>query len=468
MKKIYSLLIVLLACYGGYAQDITGDWHGLLNAPGVQLRLVFHVTKSDSGYTSTMDSPDQKANGIPVTSTKLSGDKLEITVAGLSIEYTGTVGNDTIVNGTFRQGGQSFPMNLSRNPVEKVALVRPQEPKKPYPYYEEQVTFDNKTDNVTLAGTLTIPEKGGRYPAVILITGSGPQNRDEELMGHKPFLVLADHLTRNGIAVLRYDDRGTGQSTGRFASATSEDFATDVEAAINFLKSRKEILTGSIGLAGHSEGGLIAPLVASRSKDVAFIVMLAGPGITGKDLLLQQSELIGRAMGMTSEALESARRINTGVFDIVMQTHDPDTLRGQLTSFLGKAVKDYPQILAQSGMQEDAFITMQVNQLASPWMAWFIRYDPVPALEQVKVPVLALIGEKDLQVPASTNLAAIESTLKRSGNTDFTIRLLPNLNHLFQEARTGTPAEYATIEQTFAPVALQEISEWILRVNASR
>src|SRR5690606_1922069 len=408
MKRTILFLLTFLSFISGNAQDVSGDWHGLLSVSGMPLRLVVHIAKTDTGFTATMDSPDQNANGIPVTSATLEGDALKITVANLSAEYTGTFRGDSIVAGVFRQGGQQFPMDLSRNPVKKEVTVRTQEPARPYPYHEEEVTFNNPTANITLSGTLIIPNGQGSYPAAILITGSGPQNRNEEIAGHKPFLVLADHLTRNGIAVLRYDDRGTGKSTGTFGTATSEEFATDVEAAIAFLKSRKEIEPARIGLVGHSEGGLIAPLVASRSNDAGFVVMLAGPGIPGSELLVEQAELIGRVMGMNDELLQSSRAVNEGIFELVIGIADRDSLRSQLTKYLTQAIKDDPRILALSGMPEESFLATQVNQLASPWMTWFIRYDPAPALEKVKCPVLALFGEKDLQVPASSNRAAVE------------------------------------------------------------
>ena len=468
MKRIAFLLFVALACVSANAQDITGDWYGLLKVPGVNLRLVFHITRSDTGYSATMDSPDQNARGIPVTTITLEDNQLKMTVSNLMVEYTGTFDNGNINDGVFRQAGQAFPMNLSRNPIEKEPLVRPQEPVKPFPYREEEVAFSNPSIGITLSGTLTIPNGESAYPAAILITGSGPQNRDEEIAGHKPFLVLADHLTRNGIAVLRYDDRGTGKSAGTFGTATSEDFATDVEAAIAFLKTRKEITPDKIGLVGHSEGGLIAPLVASRSKDTGFIVMLAGPGIRGSELLSEQAALIGKSMGMNDELLRATRTVNETIFDLVLRITDPDSLRSQLHTYLSQAIKDYPQILGLSGMPAESFLATQVNQLASPWMTWFIRYDPAPALEKVACPVLALFGEKDLQVPPVSNLPAVEAALRKGGNKNFSVRALPNLNHLFQEASTGSPSEYATIEQTISPVALNEISEWIRKVNGSK
>ncbi|MCZ8215835.1 MAG: alpha/beta hydrolase, partial [Cyclobacteriaceae bacterium] len=286
MKIFPTLLLTLLVSLTTLAQGINGQWNGLLKVQGTQLRVVFNIKQTENGLSATLDSPDQGAKGIPTTASSFENGVLKIAIANLTVEYEGTLGSDNIIVGTFKQAGQTFPMNLSKEKVEKEKIVRPQEPAKPYPYYSEDVTFENKSAGISLAGTLTLPKKEGIFPVVILISGSGPQNRDEELMGHKPFLVLSDHLTKNGIAVLRYDDRGTALSKGDFKTATSADFATDVEAAMAYLKTRKEINKKKIGLIGHSEGGLIAPMVASRSKDVSFIVLLAGPGIPGDSILL--------------------------------------------------------------------------------------------------------------------------------------------------------------------------------------
>ncbi len=313
-----------------------------------------------------------------------------------------------------------------------------------------------------LAGTLTLPEKDGNFPAVILISGSGPQNRDEELMGHKPFLVLADHLTKKGIAVLRFDDRGTAESTGDFKTATSLDFAGDVESALKYLQTRKEINKNQIGLIGHSEGGIIAPMVAAESNDISFIVLLAGTGIRGDQLLLLQQELIGKASGASDTDLQKAKVINKGAFDIILKSNNIESLETELTNYIKQALIDNPESEKPAGMSDDDYVKLQVNQLTSPWMIYFIKYDPAPILEKVNCPVLAINGEKDLQVPAKVNLEAIENALEEGGNKNVTTKVLPNLNHLFQECETGSPGEYATIEQTFSPIALAEISNWIL------
>ncbi|MCB0523285.1 MAG: alpha/beta fold hydrolase [Lewinellaceae bacterium] len=458
------LLLALIAILNTVAliaqQDISGQWNGLLKAPGAQLRVIFNVTKTDDGYTSTMDSPDQGAKGIPVTNTTFENSTVTFEASNLKMGYTGELKDNEIV-GTFKQAGHEFPLNLSREVIEKETIRRPQEPTKPYPYYTEDVIFLNTKADIALAGTLTLPKKEGVFPVVVLITGSGPQNRDEELLGHKPFLVIADYLTRNGIAVLRYDDRGVGKSTGDFKAANSADFATDVESAIAYLKTRNEINQKQIGLMGHSEGGLIAPLVAARSKDVGFIVLLAGPGIRGDKILLAQMELIAKASGESEEEIKKSLDTNRKVFKLVHKSKNDEQLKSDISKILNEAIDEEAEADIPGGMSKEAFISMQAKQIASPWMQYFLTYDPAPALQKVKCPVLALNGEKDLQVPSKENLAAIAKALKKGGNKNVSTKEFPGLNHLFQETKTGAPSEYAEIEQTFSPVVLEEILTWI-------
>ena len=460
MRTISILLITLFISITTTAQDITGKWNGVLKVQGTQLRLVFNVTKSENTFTSTMDSPDQGANGIPVTKTTFENSKIKFEVANARIEYDGELKDNEII-GTFKQGGQEFPMNLSRKAIEKETIKRPQEPSKPYSYYSEDVTFQNPKANISLAGTLTLPKKEGVFPVVILITGSGPQNRDEELLGHKPFLVISDYLTKNGIAVLRYDDRGVGQSKGDFKTATTADFATDVESAITYLKTRKEINKKQIGLVGHSEGGLIAPMVASKSKDVSFIVLLAGTGIQGDKLLLLQQDLIAKANGASELDIKKSIQANANLFEMVVQSNDNQKLKADLTNKINEILKNDNSSEIPKGMTKDQYIALQVDQITSPWMEYFMKYNPVPALEKVKCAVLAVNGEKDLQVPPKENLSAIKNALAKGGNKNVTTIEFPNLNHLFQECKTGSPNEYASIEQTFSPKALAEITKWI-------
>lgn len=461
MKKYLLIGFLLIPALWISGQEITGSWNGALKIPGMQLRIVFHVNKTDAGYSATMDSPDQGANGVPMTKATFENSVLTIEMAAAKLEYIGTLKNDTLF-GTFTQAGQAFPMNMTRSEVPKVESKRPQEPSKPYPYYSENITFVNPNANITLAGTLTLPSKEGKFPVVVLISGSGPQNRDEELMGHKPFLILSDYLTRNGIGVLRFDDRGCYESKGNFAKATTLDFATDVEAAVNYLKTRKEIDKKHIGLIGHSEGGIIAPIVASKDKSVGFIILMAGTGIPGSELLLLQQEAIGRATGMTEEQLQKAKRINSGIYKIITEKTDSTTIASELTEYLNKEIKENPDM--QKGSKPEDVVKQVIEQTTSPWIVNFIRYNPATALEKVKCPVLALNGSKDLQVPANINLPAIENAVKKGGNNKITTKELPGLNHLFQECTTGLPKEYSEIEQTISPDAFKTMTEWIKNV----
>lgn len=463
MKKINILFALLMLVGQVFAQSLSGTWNGALKIQNSSLRVVFNIKQTDNGYISTMDSPDQGAKDIPVTSTGFQSPNLKLEIKNAGIEYNGILKGDEII-GIFKQGNQEFPMNLSRGQSEKKVLIRPQEPTKPYGYNSEDITFENKVANISLAGTFTYPSKGDNFPVVILISGSGPQNRDEEILGHKPFLVLSDHLTKNGIAVLRFDDRGVGKSTGKFKDATTADFATDVESAITYLKTRKEIDPKKIGLMGHSEGGIIAPMVAARSKEVDFIVLLAGTGLRGDKILLLQQELIARASGVSEVEIAKSRRINSEAFDIVLKSNESESLKNDLRVYLANILKNEPSASKPTNMSNDDFIEAQVKQISGAWMQYFIKYDPSLALQEVKCPVLAINGAKDLQVPPKEDLAAIEKALKKGGNKYVTIKEMPNLNHLFQECKTGSLSEYASIEQTFSPLALSEITNWV-KVN---
>jgi uncharacterized protein len=463
MKKLIFAVILMMSATILFAQDITGQWNGLLDVRGTQLRIVFNITKSGEVYSSTMDSPDQKAFGIPVATTSFKNQVLKLEMPNLGVTYEGKLDETNAIAGTFQQSGMSFALKLTRNVPEKPKVVRPQEPVKPYPYYCEDVVFENKKDEIELAGTLTLPSQTGIFPAVILITGSGPQNRDEELMGHKPFLLWSDYLTRNGIAVLRFDDRGTAGSKGNFGTATSVEFASDVEAALQYLMSRKEIDKKKIGLMGHSEGGIIAPMVAAESKDVSFIVLLAGTGITGGQILLMQQELIGKASGVSDAELQKNKRINQGAFDLVMKSTNSETIKAELKEYIKESQIADSTSKIPAGMTKDQYVDLQVKQVTSPWMLYFIKHDPSITLQKVKCPVLAINGSKDQQVPPKENLAAIKEALAKAGNKDVTTKELPGLNHLFQECTTGSPDEYSTIDQTISPAALSEVTTWILK-----
>lgn len=463
LTLVLALTMSLSFLPSANAQDteaILGAWEGNLKIPNGQLRIVLNLKMEDGKLTSTVDSPDQGANGIPVASTTFEDGKLTMELTGIAARYDGTLNQDgQSMTGTWSQGGASMPLNVEKtdSPTE---VNRPQEPEEPYPYDEEDVRFENEADKVTLAGTLTLPRSAGPHPAVVLISGSGPQNRDEELMGHKPFLVLADHLTRQGIAVLRYDDRGTAESTGDFAAATSEDLARDVQAAVDFLKTRTDIAKGKIGLAGHSEGGLIAPMLAVKKNNVDFIVMLAGPGVPGDEILRSQGALMAKAGGMSEPMIEKMTKINSKLYKTAKESSDKevkDNLKAAITEI---KAEESEATLTALGLTEQMEAGI-VQQLSGPWFRYFLNHDPKPVLEKVKIPVLSVIGEKDLQVPAEANTAAIKDALAKNKKAD--IRILPGLNHLFQTANTGAMTEYGQIEETFSPDALVIISDWILK-----
>lgn len=341
----------------------------------------------------------------------------------------------------------------------------PQEPSKPYLYYSEDIVFTNSKTRDVLAGTLTLPGKTGVYPAVVLITGSGPQNRDEEVSGgHKPFLVLADHLTKHGIAVLRFDDRGVGKSTGDFANASSMDFADDVESAVEYLKTRKEIEKSKIGLVGHSEGGTVASIVASRSKDIGFITLLAAPGIRGDSIMLIQIGLIAKTLGLSRSEIGRAKAISREAYQIVQNTENDGERNARLATLAENAFEVFPRKLMPQNITKDQFVSQQVAAVTTPWWIFFLKHDPASSFAKVTCPVLALNGEQDTQVTPKENLAAIARSLGHVNN-QVTTKILPGLNHFFQECRECTPQEYATLKQTFSPTALNEISTWILKTT---
>lgn len=428
--------------------DIDGAWLGELNTGAVKLRVVFHIANTADGLIATMDSLDQGVKGMPMSSVTREGASLKIEAKQLNGAYSGTISKDlTTIDGTWTQGG-TLPLTLKKvKDFSELNPKRPQDPVKPYPYRSEDVSYENKAQNVTLAATITIPPGPGPFPAAVLITGSGPQDRDETVFGHHPFLVLSDYLTRKGIVVLRADDRGVGKSTGTRDTATTADYATDTEAGISYLKTRPEVNVHKIGLIGHSEGGVIAPMIAAHNADVAFIVMMAGTGVPGDQVLIEQARAITATSGGTQEDAEKAATHEREVMTVLETEKDPTALDKALREKMGDA----------PGSQAD----MQIKTLTSPWIRYFITYDPSVALRQVKCPVLALNGTKDVQVIPSQNLPAIRKALEEGGNKNFEIDELPGLNHLFQTADTGAPTEYTRIDETIAPVALEKISTWV-------
>jgi len=436
------------------ASEIDGSWLGTLDAGAAKLRLLLQITNTPDGLNATLNSLDQGGGAIPASSVTRDGAKLTLQFAPFGAAFSGTFDKDfKTLEGTWSQGGGTLPLALKKSDAAAIAATatkHPQDPKKPYPYRAEDVKYQNKSAGIELGATLTLPQGKGPFPAVVLITGSGPQDRNESVFGHRPFLVLADYLTRKGIAVLRADDRGVGGSTGDFNKATSADFATDKEAGIAYLKTRPEIDSHKIGLVGHSEGGLIAPMVAARNRDVAFIVMMAGPGVPGDQVIAEQTRLILEAQGTSHERAAKKGADELENLTLVKQEKDPAVAEKKLRERL-------------AGQIPEAQIGEAILKVNSPWMRYFVNYDPAESLRKVTCPVLALNGEKDLQVSPKQNLPPIRQALEAAGNKHFEVVELPGLNHLFQTAKTGSPNEYAQIEETISPVALEKIAVWILQ-----
>ena len=447
-------------------------WTGTMKALFQKLTMRFRVYRGVDGTENIyFDSVSQKSGGFKAVRAT-NGDQWTISVASIGGTFEGILnGEKTEVKGKWTQGGVTLDLALTQEkaltaePVK--APVRPQTPVAPFPYRVEEISFRNEADGVQLAGTLTIPAIDHPCPAVVLISGSGPQDRDESLLDHKPFWVIADHLSRHGIAVLRFDDRGTGGSTGDFSAATSENFANDVEAAFDQLILDKRFATNSIGLMGHSEGGIIAPMVAARRNDVAFAILLAGTGVNGKEILLSQGQLILRAEGVTDEnLLQIQRTTQLALIDTVLEAA-ADATQDELVA---AAVKRLTESLPETSLPEGSLketVSAGIQRMHSPWFRFFLTYEPATLLQRVKCPVLALNGEKDVQVDPRLNLSAIEAALEKGGNTRFRTVEFPGLNHLFQSCATGGLSEYQTIEETISPIVLQTITDWITDVTSA-
>jgi uncharacterized protein len=437
-----------------------GNWMGTLELPGAaKLRICFRITRGpDGAFKSVLDSPDQGARDIPISRTIMKGDSLILRSAMIGGVYEGMLSKDgKSMTGTWKQGGQAFPLGMT-HVNELPAVSRPQEPKPPFPYTEEPIEFRNEDAKITLAGTFTKPSGTGPFPAVVLVSGSGPQDRNETVFDHKPFLVLADHLGRNGIAVLRYDDRGVGASKGDFQSAVTPDFASDAEAAVRALRARKDVDSRRIGVLGHSEGAMVAPMVAAKDGKLAFVVLLAPPGMCGADLLPLQAGAISRADGIPDAVIAKNASSQKRMFGVILEEKDPAKAEVRLRQILSEQLSAMPE---EQKKAAEAQIEAQIKQVLSPWFRYFLASDPAAALQKTRCPALALWGEKDLQVPPKENLPLVRSALEKGGSGNVAVEILPGLNHLFQTCKTGSPSEYFGIDETFAPAALKTITKWI-------
>jgi uncharacterized protein len=455
-RLLAAASLFALAAGAASAEDAAGDWSGLLAG---QYHIIVHAAKDEAGhYKATLESPDQGKFVLPADAVVTDPDHFSFTIPKISASYAG-VWNAEKKSwvGTWTQG-VSLPLDLSRMTGQASELASPKRPQEdaiaagPRPYREQEVTFDNVSAGIKLAGTLSVPDGTGPFPAVVLIGGSGPQTRDENVFGHKIFLVLADALNRRGIAVLRFDKRGVGGSGGHFATATIPDFAADAEAAMAFLKSRPEIAADHIGLIGHSEGGAVAPMIAVRNSAARFIVLMAGPGMRIGRLLNVQDARIARASGVSEDQIaKKSAFFNKLYADLEIAKNDAQAL--------SIAEADIAQGVADKLVQPTNAETL-ARMVTSPWARQAFSYDPIPTLRALRTPVLVLDGSLDLYVPPDENLGPIREALK--SNPDATIVELPDINHMFQTAKIGTPAEVGEIEETFAPAVLKVITDWVV------
>jgi uncharacterized protein len=441
-------------------KGVVGAWLGALDVQGFKLRLGLNVAEADGKLAAVLDSIDQNAK-LPVSSIEAGVTDVRFAVQAIGASYEGKFSSDGAeIDGTWTQGGASLPLVLKRL-AKPFAVSRSQEPVKPYPYREEELTFPNATAGIHLAGTLTLPAGAGPHPAVILMSGSGPQDRDESVMGHKPFLVLADHLTRAGIAVLRYDDRGVGRSGGKFGAATHLDFASDGRAALAFLKTRPEIDPRRIGLLGHSEGTVHAPLAALEAGDVAFIVSLAGVGVPMRQLIERQAVDMAASLGLTYVISPEERAIDDAIYERLRSKPDDPETAAFLRAKMKEAAALLPADLKKAMGFSDEVFEARIRMVLTPWFKKLALYDPVAVWKQIHCPVLALNGDKDVQVAADENLEGLSAALAAGGNERVTVKKFPGLNHLFQRCKTGAVSEYGEIDETMSPEVLKTVAAWI-------
>lgn len=464
MSKICLALFLVLFSVSAFAQ--TTNWYGEIKVQGAVLPITLNIEKKADTTIILMGSPAQTKEMFSVTKQRIEGDSIIFSIKNMSIVYRGKLNKskDEIV-GVFKQGLLLTDLTFKKL-QEKFEYKRPQEPKPPFSYVEQELSFTTPGVDYDFKGTLTLPSKEGKYPCVILITGSGLQNRDEEVFGHKPFKVIADYLTKNGIAVFRYDDRGWGSKNAELFNATSLDYVKDAQSAFNMLKSNPNIDSKKIGMLGHSEGGLIAPICASQNKDIAFVILLAGPGVSGYDVLMQQNkEIMQKAKAskfQINSQLDALSKINVLIRSNVSSSELETKMNTYFDSIISKLSekkkKDYQYT-------SPAARTQFISQINLPWMRTFFVLDPQDYLPKLSQPVLALNGDKDIQVISKYNLPAIKKAMKIAKNNNFEYFEAKGMNHLFQECKEGTIDEYQTIEQTISPIILEKLKTFIQKYS---
>ncbi|MDF2477913.1 MAG: hypothetical protein K0S24_3396 [Sphingobacterium sp.] len=452
MKKILYLFLICLHFSCADAQSFDGSWKGEVSVSGQKLLLVFNLQKdSANNWVGTFESPMQTSLKFPVDMIKTNKDSISMEVKAIGLFYTGYLDRDKdVMKGAMKQGSFESAMILVRSESEQSGLSRKQDVFPPYDYIEQEISFQNVKGNASLAGTLTYPKGGGSFPAVVLVNGSGQQNRDSEVFGHRPFKILADHLTKKGFAVLRYDDRGIGESKGEVNLATTIDFASDANAAVDFLSKQQMVKTGKIGVIGHSEGALIAEMVAAENNKVNYIALLSGPVLKGDSLLILQSYALGKVAGLSEPALELNKANNRKLYDILLRDEPPKVLSELLEKEL---------IRQNNGNTLTSDMRIKLSPMLIPWFKTFLRIDPSYYLKQVNAPIFASFGGKDIQVPANENIYALQRL--RLNTTDVTIKDYPNLNHLFQNARTGKIEEYFENSESFNEQLMDDLTKWL-------
>jgi len=479
MTRIYTVLIISFFSHLSFSQHIAGNWEGNLEVQGIKIPIVFHISKDSSGkFTAAFDSPKQNAYNLACSEVIIKSDSVILMMQLIKGRYSGkTDENKKKMTGTWMQGGAVFPLNMIKTSetVKIIEMNRPQTPNPPYPYKSEDVAYDNADKSIHYGATFTVPLpdtnvnyfRAPVYPAVLLITGSGRQDRDETIFNHKPFAVIADYLTRRGIAVLRVDDRDIGKTTGDFSKSTTADFSNDVEAGINYLKSRNDVDSNNIGLIGHSEGGMIAPMVAAKRTDVKFIVLLAGPGVKISELMEQQSVDVASASGIPNRKLKKYRILYRQLVSTIINEHDSTKAFTNAVAVFNDWQKDKSNntVKVTTGVSDEetkrTFIRGFISQLSSPWINYFMKFNPAGYLEKVNCPVLALNGEKDIQVSAKQNLAAIKNALEKNNNKNYKTMEMAGLNHLFQHCKKCSVEEYNELEESFDVTTLRLIADWI-------
>lgn len=467
--KLRSILLLLAfqvsaaLCLG--QKKFIGMWEGTLKAGVADVRMVFHISAGDKDTLKAVLEMVEQQSSVPAGEVELLGDTVKIKIKEAHAMYEGVLVNDTTLQGAWKQIGVSIPMHLKK--VDKITYpVRPQTPVPPFSYKSEDIEYFNGDNSIKYAGTITIPPGKGPFPAAILITGSGQQNRDETMAGHQPFAVIADHLTKQGFVILRVDDRGIGGTTGDVKNATTADFAKDVMVGLDYLKKRPEVNAKKLGMIGHSEGGMIAAMVGAERKDIDFIIFLAAPGIKITELMVEQNQAVLAKSGMPSKYVTAYASLYRKLIETIV-TSNTAQVRENLTAVVDKwrDTTDKTAVISTTRIfnskTRDEFVNQFATLAENAWFSYFFRFDPVPYLEKLSGKILALNGSQDVQVVSASNLAGIKEALKKSKAKTVDVIELPGMNHLFQTCKDCSLVEYGRLDETFSPIALQKMSEWL-------